>query len=192
MTRYSTSRDPTQVITRRAIGLLVDAFLITVLPVLTVLVVGHATAVRECPDHLAPGRSCFVWRGNGAVVENRSIVWFLVVFALGYVLVFVVVQGRTGASPGKALLGVRVIDRRGGKPGFARSAVRAMAWVIDGISLLVPVALWAAWFTPGHRRVGDLLAGTFVVRHGTEASLAPEAPARSVVNLLPGVVDDVP
>jgi len=41
--------------------------------------------------------------------------------------------------------------------------------VIDGISLLVPIALWSAWFTPGHRRVGDLLAGTFVVRHRAEA-----------------------
>jgi uncharacterized RDD family membrane protein YckC len=167
--------DPTQVITRRAVGLLVDAFLITVLPVLTVLVVGHASTVRECPDRLARGRSCFVWRGNGVVVENRSIILFLVVFALSYVLVFVVVQGRTGASPGKALLGVRVVDRRGARPGVGRSAIRAVAWVIDGISLLVPVALWAAWFTPGHRRVGDLLAGTFVVRHGTEASLAAAA-----------------
>ena len=160
--------DPTRVITRRAVAITVDALLITFLPVLTVLVVGHAATVHECPDRLAKGHTCVAWRGNGVVVENRAILLFVGCFLLLYVVVFVVVQGRTGASPGKALLGVRVIDRQGRKPGFARSAVRALAWVIDGISLLVPIALWSAWFTPGHRRVGDLLAGTFVVRQPSE------------------------
>jgi uncharacterized RDD family membrane protein YckC len=173
------TRDPTQVITRRAVALLVDAFLIAVLPLLTVVVVGHATTVHACPDHLAPGRSCLVWRGNGVVVENRSIIIFLVVLALAYVLVFVVVQGRTGASPGKSLLGIRVIDRRGAKPGFGRSAVRALAWVIDGISLLVPIALWSAWFTAGHRRVGDHLAGTYVVRAGSPFPVSGNSDANS-------------
>lgn len=161
--------DPTQVITRRAVAIALDALLITLLPVLTVLVVGHAATVHECPDRLPRGQTCVAWRGNGVTVENRAIVLFVGFFFLLYVAVFVVVQGRTGASPGKALLGVRVIDRHGHEPGFARSTVRALAWVIDGIALLVPIALWAAWFTPGHRRVGDLLAGTFVVRHPAEA-----------------------
>jgi uncharacterized RDD family membrane protein YckC len=56
-----------------------------------------------------------------------------------------------------------------------RSAVRAVGWVVDAITLVVPVALWSAWFSPGHRRVGDFLAGTFVVRHGTEHTLAGPA-----------------
>ena len=52
----------------------------------------------------------------------------------------------------------------GSPAGPLRSLVRAVAWVVDGIALLLPIALWSAWFTPGHRRVGDWLAGTFVVR----------------------------
>ena len=80
------------------------------LPALTVLVVGDAATVRRCPDDLASGHSCLVWRGNGVVVANRSIVLFVGFFVLLYVLVFVIVQGRTGASPGKLLLGVRVVD----------------------------------------------------------------------------------
>lgn len=43
--------------------------------------------------------------------------------------------------------------------------VRAVAWAIDGIALIVPIALWSAWFTPGHRRVGDWVAGTYVIRN---------------------------
>jgi uncharacterized RDD family membrane protein YckC len=88
-----------------------------------------------------------------------------------YLLVFVIVQGRTGASPGKALLGIRVVRPDGTKSGVLRSLVRALCWVIDGLSILLPIALWTAWFTPGHRRVGDLAAGTFVVRAGTEDRL---------------------
>jgi uncharacterized RDD family membrane protein YckC len=53
----------------------------------------------------------------------------------------------------------------GTTPGMLRSMVRAIAWVVDGIALLVPVALWSAWFTSGHRRVGDWVVGTYVVRH---------------------------
>jgi uncharacterized RDD family membrane protein YckC len=167
--------DPTRVISRRAVAFLVDALLIAVLPVLTVVVIGHSRSVHACPERVAPGYSCFVWKDTGAVIENRSLMWFLGVLVLLYVLVFVVVQGRTGASPGKSLLGIRVVDHRGGRPGFVRSAVRALAWVVDALTLLVPVALWSAWFSPGHRRVGDFLAGTFVVRRGTEHTLAGPA-----------------
>jgi uncharacterized RDD family membrane protein YckC len=162
------------VITRRAVAFVIDAFLVAVLPILTVLVIGHSRAVRACPEHLAPGHSCFAWKETGVVVENRSLLWFVALLAVFYVLVFVFVQGRTGASPGKSLLGVRVIDHQGRRPGFVRSAVRALAWVIDAITLLVPIALWSAWFSPGHRRVGDFLAGTYVVRHGSEPVAAVE------------------
>jgi uncharacterized RDD family membrane protein YckC len=86
------------------------------------------------------------------------------VLALLYLGVFVTVQGTTGASPGKALLGLRVVRPDGTTPGWRRSLVRVVAWVVDGLALVLPVALWSAWFTPGHRRVGDWVAGTYVVR----------------------------
>lgn len=80
-------------------------------------------------------------------------------------MVFVVVQGITGASPGEGRSWIRVVRPDGTPPGVLRSMVRAAAWAIDGIALIVPIALWSAWFTPGHRRVGDWAAGTFVIRH---------------------------
>jgi uncharacterized RDD family membrane protein YckC len=172
-------RDPTRVITRRGIAILIDAFLVAVIPLLTVLVIGHAGSVHECPDPVPSGRSCVAWQGNGVVVENRSMVAFFAFLVLLYVLVFIVVQGITGASPGRALLGIRVVTPTGGKAGMLRSFVRALCWVVDGISLLVPIALWSAWFTPGHRRVGDLVAGTCVVRAGTEHRLGRNLPEPS-------------
>jgi uncharacterized RDD family membrane protein YckC len=164
-------RDPTRVVTRRCIAILIDALLVAVIPVVGVLVIGHARSVRECPDPLPKGRTCVAWKDTGVMVENRSVVVFFGFLVLLYLLVFVIVQGRTGASPGKALLGIRVVRPDGTKSGVLRSLVRAFCWVIDGLSILLPIALWTAWFTPGHRRVGDLAAGTFVVRAGTEDRL---------------------
>jgi uncharacterized RDD family membrane protein YckC len=164
-------RDPTKVVTRRCVAILVDAFLVAVIPIVAVLVIGHSRTVKHCPEPVPKHQSCILYRGNGMVVENRSIVLFGAFLVVLYFVVFIVVQGRTGASPGKALLGLRVVRPDGSKPGFARSAIRAVAWVVDGITLLLPVALWCAWFTPGHRRVGDFAARTFVVRRGTEAGI---------------------
>jgi uncharacterized RDD family membrane protein YckC len=158
-------RDPTRVITRRCIALVVDALLLAVLPTLTALLVGHADLRRgDCPDPLPSGRDCLAFRQQVMIIDKEAFLVFVGLLVLLYLGVFVLVQGITGASPGKALLGIRVIRGDGTAPGALRSLVRVAAWVIDGLALLVPVALWSAWFTPGHRRVGDLLAGTYVVR----------------------------
>ena len=118
-----------------------------------------------CPDPLPAGRDCLSYRNEVLLVNKDAFLVFFGVLIVLYVVVFVVVQGITGASPGKALLGIRVVRPDGTTPGTLRSTVRAVAWVVDGIALLLPIALWSAWFTPGHRRVGDWLAGTYVVRH---------------------------
>jgi uncharacterized RDD family membrane protein YckC len=81
------------------------------------------------------------------------------------VLVIIVPQAIAGTSVGKALLGIRVVRRDGSPPGAVRSMVRLLFWGVDGLMLLLPVALWSALFSPGHRRIGDFFAGTFVVRH---------------------------
>ena len=93
------------------------------------------------------------------LVDKHAFLIFFGLLIVLYLAVFVVVQGITGASPGKALLRIRVIRSDGRPPGVLRSTARALAWIVDGIALLVPIALWSAWFTPGHRRVGDWVAG---------------------------------
>jgi uncharacterized RDD family membrane protein YckC len=91
-------------------------------------------------------------------------VWFGVSVVVMVVLVIVVPQAIAGTSIGKALFGIRVVRRDGSPPGAVRSTVRLLCWGIDGLALLLPVAFWTAVFTPGHRRIGDFAAGTFVVR----------------------------
>jgi uncharacterized RDD family membrane protein YckC len=91
-------------------------------------------------------RRCVAW-----LVDKGAFLVFLGLLVVLYVGVFVIVQGISGASPGKALLGIRVVRPDGGPAGALRSLVRVAAWIVDGIALLLPIALWSAWFTPGHR-----------------------------------------
>jgi uncharacterized RDD family membrane protein YckC len=162
------------------LALLVDSLLLALLPIATIALVGHATVRRgDCPDPLPAARNCVSYRNQTLLVDKGAFLAFFAVLVVLYLVVFVVVQGITGASPGKALLGIRVVRPDGSSPGPLRSLVRLAAWVIDGLALLVPIALWSAWFTPGHRRVGDWVAGTFVVRHHRPAA-DPIAPPPTV------------
>ena len=84
--------------------------------------------------------------------------------SLGWLAFFIVLQGLTGGSPGKLLFGLRVVDRHGARCGLGKSLGRTLMWVIDAAPWIVPlVGPIAAFTSSGHRRVGDLAAGTYVV-----------------------------
>jgi uncharacterized RDD family membrane protein YckC len=81
----------------------------------------------------------------------------------------VVLQGVTGGTIGKLLIGVRVVRRdTGAVCGVGKAFVRWILWIVDGIGCGVPlVGPITALATKGHRRLGDMAAGTLVV--GKEA-----------------------
>jgi uncharacterized RDD family membrane protein YckC len=97
--------------------------------------------------------------------------WLLWGIPLAYGIFFgVVVQGLTGATPGKLAFGVRTVRADGGRPGVGKALVRWLLLVVDGIGCGLPlVGLITALVSKGHRRVGDMVASTFVVdRHDTD------------------------
>jgi uncharacterized RDD family membrane protein YckC len=78
------------------------------------------------------------------------------------VLFEVLARGRT---PGKRLNGVRVV-RTGGRPiTLARSAVRNILRLIDILPGFYAVGMTSIFVTSQNQRVGDLAAGTYVVRY---------------------------
>lgn len=81
------------------------------------------------------------------------------------VLVHVVMQGRTGATPGKALMGLRTVKEDGAPPGYTRATVRtALLLAVDTAVWCVPiVGITQVRSTIGHRRIGDRVARTYVV-----------------------------
>jgi len=98
---------------------------------------------------------------------ERSVVAFTIFFAIiGYPIVTEVWwRGRT---VGKLATGLRVVTTEGAPIRFRHAALRSMGGVAD---LLLPpggiTGLLFVWGTPRNQRIGDLLAGTIVVRNAT-------------------------
>jgi uncharacterized RDD family membrane protein YckC len=79
-------------------------------------------------------------------------------FWVGYLLLFWTVSGRT---PGKAVLGLRVVTRDGRRLSLGRSLLRLVGYVLSTILLYLGF-LWVA-IDARQRGLHDYLAGTYVV-----------------------------
>ncbi|HET8618845.1 MAG TPA: RDD family protein [Acidimicrobiales bacterium] len=77
-----------------------------------------------------------------------------------------------GRTPGKAALGLRVVSADGTSERFQQAFVRAAVGLVD--FFLVPVgfvAVVSALLSPRDQRLGDMAAGTLVVRERTAKTL---------------------
>ena len=90
--------------------------------------------------------------------------WFVGFFAIfwGYNIAFEVLN--SGRTPGKALNGIRVVLESGAPEPFAASAVRNVIRIIDILPGTYLVGVVSILVTSRNQRVGDLAAGTLVIR----------------------------
>jgi uncharacterized RDD family membrane protein YckC len=90
-------------------------------------------------------------------------VFLLWLFALlfGYFLFFEWIW--LGQTPGKRLLGIRVLQEDGTRVTFAQAALRNLIRLIDVLPACYGVAFLVAACNRAQRRLGDLAAGTLVV-----------------------------
>jgi uncharacterized RDD family membrane protein YckC len=93
---------------------------------------------------------------------------------------FVLLQGLTGWTIGKRLLGLRCVRADGRPPGLGKALLRWVLWIVDGLPCAGLVGFITGLSTVGHRRVGDMAAGTFVVRADAAGSpvVVPGLPPR--------------
>ncbi len=91
-----------------------------------------------------------------------------------------VVAGETGLSPGKAMVGLKLVDQNGKPPGTQRALIRLAAWLVDGLGLFGVLLIW---FTPNHQRVGDTITHTYVVS-------TRDVEAGSTTPIVPGPAPD--
>jgi len=89
-------------------------------------------------------------------------------WAIATLFFFAFLEGRYGATPGKWVLGIRVLGTDLRPCGFGRGLVRNLLKVVDGFfNFMVGVLLVA--LTENWQRVGDLAARTVVVMRSDEA-----------------------
>jgi uncharacterized RDD family membrane protein YckC len=110
--------------------------------------------------------------GAGALAQALWAVGFFAVFN-GYDIGFEVLN--SGRTPGKRLNGLRVVRESGAPVTFATSAVRNVLRVVDILPGTYLVGMIAILVTRRNQRLGDLAAGTLVVRE--RRSLPPELAA---------------
>jgi uncharacterized RDD family membrane protein YckC len=123
------------------------------------------------------------------LIAIYTLLAFFILF--GYYLVFEMLWN--GQSPGKRAAGLRVV-REGGRPvTFLASAIRNLVRLVDFLPTLYVAGVVSMFIDSRSRRLGDLAAGTLVVkeRRGvTLESLAAPAPAAAVAPdtpALPGI-----
>ncbi len=91
---------------------------------------------------------------------------FVLLDVLGYFVILEMLSG--GRSLGKLAVGLRVVRLDGRPVGFLASLVRNVVRLADYLFLLL--GLWMILATKRHQRLGDLAAGTIVVRERRAAS----------------------
>src|SRR5579864_5484987 len=69
-----------------------------------------------------------------------------------------------GRTPGKRIARIRVIQRSGRPIGFFESLARNLVRYVDQIPFFYAVGVIVMFITRQHQRLGDLAAGTLVVR----------------------------
>lgn len=91
-------------------------------------------------------------------------IWFFAVFLLnwGYFTLFEAFNN--GQTPGKRVAKIRVIQRSGRPIGFFESLARNLVRYVDQIPFFYAVGVIVMFITRQHQRLGDLAAGTLVVR----------------------------
>jgi uncharacterized RDD family membrane protein YckC len=97
---------------------------------------------------------------SGLFITDPLCVTFLALM----VLYFVLLEGLRGATLGKWALSLRVVGTDGRRPGLARSALRNLLRLVDGLPAFNIVGVLLILRSPQRARLGDRVAGTRVIR----------------------------
>ena len=97
---------------------------------------------------------------NAGVDVGGSAFWALLLLGIGY---YVFCESASGATLGKRIVGIRVVDEDGEHITFGAAVVRNLLRIVDGLFFYVVGALFALTSARG-QRLGDRAAHTVVVR----------------------------
>jgi uncharacterized membrane protein SpoIIM required for sporulation/uncharacterized RDD family membrane protein YckC len=121
-------------------------------------------------DKVSPSAA---WVMAAYVIVQFAVTW-------GYYVVFEGVWD--GQTPGKRIMKLRVVRDGGFSVTFGASAVRNLLRVVDAFGFYL-VAIVVAMMNESRKRLGDIVAGTFVIKE--ERTQVRSAPVASTVSSVP-------
>ena len=163
-------KDPTAVLGRRYGAFFIDlavavvAFLVIFFPLAT----KHSTAdafrqgcYRSSSTIITCDSGYTLTLGDSVyVADSGSVLGLDVLFSFLYFGVF---AGMTGATIGKYATGIRVVKADGSIVGVPKSLVRWLLFAVDGPLTLFLYGTIKSSTSPGHQRLGDVTARTYVI-----------------------------
>lgn len=179
--------DPTAVTGRRIGAFLIDAVIGGILVLLVVMATftntefeSEAAAELQCDLINNLTDDMCIQAGSTVFVGLSDDVGLAILTWIGAsTLLTMIIPGITGWSPGKLMLGLRVVDKNTFEhAGFGKNLLRGLLWFIDSFPWFAPLLGGISMFaSDGHRRVGDHAAGTLVIAAhavGTPVPIANE------------------
>lgn len=127
-----------------------------------------AFAIGLLAVFLIPG---FAAAGGG----SNAGVWFVAIIAFGFFLLFygyfaIFEILWNGQTPGKRIIGIRVIKDSGRPLTVAESIGRNLLRIVDQLPGFYALGMIVALLNSRNKRIGDLVAGSLVVRESSAAS----------------------
>jgi uncharacterized RDD family membrane protein YckC len=138
-------------------------FLFLTLPIGSALGRWFASLIHNAADNIRksdPSTGTPVQIVSGVVVAIILLAQFAI--ESGYFIFWEMLTG--GRSPGKALVGLRVVQRDGLTVELSNSMVRNVFRIVDMLPASYVVGLITILLSPGGERLGDHVAGTVVIR----------------------------
>jgi uncharacterized RDD family membrane protein YckC len=133
----------------RFVAVLLDAIIVFVpLGIVVGLLSGGGYAER------GPGYA------NAGINVGGNAVWLLLALGLGY---YIVCEAATGATLGKRMVGIRVVDEDGDRVTLGAAIIRNLLRLVDALFFYLVGFLFALTSSRG-QRLGDRAAHTIVVR----------------------------
>ena len=95
--------------------------------------------------------------------------WFItdplcLTFLAIIILYFILLEGLAGATIGKLIMGIRVVDIKGDKPGLMKSLVRNVLRAVDSLPVLNIIGVILILRSDERARFGDRVARTRVIK----------------------------
>ncbi|HEX6256421.1 MAG TPA: RDD family protein [Euzebyales bacterium] len=139
---------PEATVGSRGVAVMIDWALQTIAYFVLIAAVGASVARPGAPE----------W----VIVTAITLVVFLAYF--GYPIAFETVWRGGGRTPGKALMGLRVVTVEGAPVRFRHAAIRAALGLVDFAATFGLGAVLASMLSRRNQRLGDMVAGTVVIR----------------------------
>jgi uncharacterized RDD family membrane protein YckC len=169
----TTPTDPTRVLGRRYGAFFIDVaitfavFMLAFIPLATRRTVAETLRLPDCSRSSLDSSQVqcddrFVIQVNDVVYEADVLPTAGITFAFVF-LYFGILEGVTGATLGKRAAGIRVVQPDGSNVGVGRQLARWIVFAVDGPLSLFLCGIITTATSRGHRRLGDMAGGTYVV-----------------------------